>query len=54
MIYTSHGLMTQADLDEYRQDYDWDELDPEIDECPECGGQMTIDGFCDCVDGGQG
>jgi hypothetical protein len=26
MIYTSHGLMTAADLEEYRQDYDWDEL----------------------------
>jgi hypothetical protein len=26
MIYTSHGLMTTADLEEYRRDYDWDEL----------------------------
>jgi hypothetical protein len=36
MIYTSHGLMTAADLEEYRQDYDWDELrqrEPEDDEC---------------------
>lgn len=27
MTYTSHGLMTPADWAEYRQDYDWDELD---------------------------
>jgi hypothetical protein len=26
MIYTTHGLMTAADLDEYRKDYD---MDPE-------------------------
>jgi len=35
MTYTSHGLMTAADLEEYRQDYGWDELadgEPEGDE----------------------
>jgi hypothetical protein len=35
-IYTSHGLMTGADLDEYRRDTDWHELHrpvPEADQC---------------------
>ena len=28
MTYTSQGLMTAADLEEYRQDTDWYELNP--------------------------
>jgi hypothetical protein len=35
-IYTSHGLMTGADLGEYRRDTDWHELHrpvPEADQC---------------------
>jgi hypothetical protein len=26
VTYTTHGLMTAADLEEYRRDYDWSEL----------------------------
>ena len=53
MTYTSHGLMTAADLEEYRQDTDWYELNPpepdhggcvhgrllteDCDECPAAG-----------------
>lgn len=32
MTYTSHGLMTQADLEEYRRDTDWYELNPQADD----------------------
>lgn len=28
--YTSHGLMTAADMAEYAEDYDWDEPGDEI------------------------
>lgn len=36
MTYTSHGLMTPADLEEYAEDYDWGELNqPEPED--ECG-----------------
>lgn len=28
MIYTTQGAMTAADLEEYRQDTDWYELNP--------------------------
>ena len=36
MTYTSHGLMTAADMEECRRDYDWDELrqpEPDDDAC---------------------
>lgn len=45
MIYTTHGAMTAADLEEYRQDTDWYELhqpEPQDDEC-EHGRALTDD-----------
>lgn len=47
MIYTSHGLMTAADLEEYRQDTDWYELhgDPQEDDACDHGHLLTDD--CD-------
>lgn len=50
MIYTGHGLMTAADLEEYRRDYDWDELnspEPDGDGCVH-GRLLTED--CDACD----
>jgi hypothetical protein len=47
MPYTTHGYMTPADLEEYRQDTDWYELnqrEPQDDECEHCR-QLTDD--CD-------
>jgi hypothetical protein len=44
MTYTSHGLMTPADMAEYRQDYDGDELnppEPEDDDGPTTGAGMV-------------
>jgi hypothetical protein len=46
MTYTSHGYMTAADMAEYRQDYDWDELrEPDEGEACEHGRLLTDD--CD-------
>lgn len=36
MIYTTQGAMTAADLEEWREDHDWDVMnrsEPEPDEC---------------------
>ncbi len=49
MIYTSHGLMTLADLEEYRRDTDWYELHPrtpEEGECEHC--RLWTDDCDDC------
>ena len=35
-IYSSHGLITTADLDEYRRDTDWYELHQQIPEEGQC------------------
>ena len=46
-MYTSHGLMTSADLEEYRQDTDWYELNqrkPQPDECEHC---IPFTDYCD-------
>lgn len=40
-MYTTHGLMTPADMQDYRELYD---LLPE--RCPECDGQLASDGVC--------
>lgn len=51
MIYTSHGLMTQADLEEYRQATDWYELHPHgpDDEADQCvHGRLLTDNCDDC------
>ena len=54
MTYTSHGLMTAADLEEHRQDTDWYELNPPepdhggcvhgrllTDDCDECTAEVS-------------
>lgn len=49
MIYTTHGLMTAADLEEYRRDTDWYELyerEPQGDECEH--GRLLADDCDDC------
>ena len=49
MTYTSHGLMTAADLEEYRQDYDWDELaQPEPDDDGCVHGRLLTDDCDEC------
>lgn len=49
MIYTSHGLMTPADLEEYRVDTDWYESHPRIPQDDECGhGRLMIDDCDEC------
>ena len=49
MTYTSHGLMTAADMDEYRQDYDWDELCPEPESDDGCvHGRLLVDDCDHC------
>jgi hypothetical protein len=47
VIYTSQGLMTAEDVEEWRLDHDWYELHPRIPEDGECEHcrQMTDD--CD-------
>lgn len=48
MTYTSHGLMTAADLEEYRRDTDWYEVDrPEPDDDGCVHGLVLAK---DCVD----
>lgn len=37
MIYTTHGLMTAADLEEYRRDTDWYEQREDSGEYPPPG-----------------
>lgn len=50
MTYTSHGLMTPADMEEHRQDYDWDELrepEPNDDACVH--GHLLADDCGECA-----
>ena len=47
--YTSHGVMTGADIDEYRRDTDWYEAHPRVPEEDECEhGRQWIDDCDDC------
>ena len=45
--YTSHGLMTGADLDEHRLDTDWNEIHPRIPEEGECEHARLWGDDCD-------
>lgn len=41
-MYTSHGLMTPADLADYNELYDLEQ----DDRCPRCDGPLASDGVC--------
>jgi hypothetical protein len=47
MIYTSHGLMTAADLEEYRLDTDWYELHRREPQDGECEHARPLTDDCD-------
>jgi len=47
MIYTTHGLMTPADMAEYRADYD-------LDLCPDCEAGTGCDVHGDDEEEGEG
>ena len=47
MAYTSHGLMTSDDLEEYRRDYDWDELNPQPETDDGCVHGRLLTEDCD-------
>lgn len=47
LLVTSHGVMTAADLEEYRQDYDWDELHQRAPEDGECEHARLLTDDCD-------
>ncbi len=46
-LYTSHGLMTPADLEEWRRDTDWYEAHPRPQQDDECGHGRYLDDDCD-------
>ncbi len=46
-LYATQGLMTPADLEEWRQDTDWYELNPRPQQDDECGHGRYLNDDCD-------